>query len=80
MIPGFGRTGFGRDEIYPDLLSIYRHGITSRFLRNMKFLHVPPEMKRSNTEPGVVDGCTGFSILPSGSQTWRAGKSPHFFR
>jgi len=25
MIPGFGRTGFGRDEIYPDIdIYIYR--------------------------------------------------------
>jgi hypothetical protein len=25
MIPGFGRTGFGRDELYPDIIYIYTY-------------------------------------------------------
>ena len=42
MIPGLGRTGFGRDEIYPDILYIYPLVNVYITMANHHFLWVNP--------------------------------------
>ena len=41
MIPGFGRTGFGRDEIYPGVQYICLHDWVNSFGRANVGIHMP---------------------------------------